>query len=177
MTTTRRKSYIDLAAVKRSRKNYVGGVTRAKETLQTMSDLDPSELNHRKIEGALASITRAETGFYSNLDEAQAFIAEDLAQEERQAEEDEATEIFESSVQEARELGEALLLLTNLRRNLDDFKINLSALQNIVQDHPEQPHHTAVEKLEAMHLLIRQDWLISTRSTLSRKRLTPPRSC
>ena len=158
MTTTRRKSYIDLAAVKRSRKSYVGGVTRAKETLQTMSDLDPSELNHRKIEGALASITRAETGFYSNLDEAQAFIAEDVAQEKRQAEEDEATEIFESSVQEARELGEALLLLTNLRRNLDDFKIDLSALQNIVQDHPEQPHHTAVEKLEAMHLLIRQDW-------------------
>ena len=125
MTATRRKSYIDLAAVKRSRKNYVGGITRAKETLQTMLDLDPSELNTRKIEGALTSITRAETGFYSNLDEAQAFIAEDEAQEEKQAEEDEATELFEASVQEARELGDALLLLTNLRKNLDDFKIDL----------------------------------------------------
>ena len=158
MTATRRKSYIDLAAVKRSRKNYVGGITRAKETLQTMLDLDPSELNTRKIEGALTSITRAETGFYSNLDEAQAFIAEDEAQEEKQAEEDEATELFEASVQEARELGDALLLLTNLRKNLDDFKIDLDALQTIVQDHPDQPHHTAVEKLEATHLSIRQDW-------------------
>ena len=155
MATTRRKSYTDLAAVKRSRKNYVGGITRAKETLQTMLDLDPEDLNIRKIEGALNSITGAETG---NLDEAQAFISEDENQEEKQTEEDEATELFEASVQEAREVGEALLLLTNLRKNLDDFKIDLDALQTIVQDHPDQAHSTAVERLEQVHLAIRNDW-------------------
>ena len=95
MTITRRKSYSDLAAVKRSRKNFVGGITRAREQLQPMQDLDPSDLNIRKIEKALNSISGAETGFYATLEDAQQFILEDEAQEEKQAEEDEASELFE----------------------------------------------------------------------------------
>ena len=158
MTTTRRKSYSDLAAVKRSRKNFVGGITRAREQLQPMQDLDPSDLNIRKIEKALNSISGAETGFYATLEDAQQFILEDEAQEEKQAEEDEASELFESSVSETRDLGESLLTLGNLRKNLDDFKIDLAALQTIVLEHPEQSHSSALETLERAHASIRRDW-------------------
>ena len=158
MATTRKKTYVDLASVKRSRKNYVGGITRARETLLSMVDLNPSALNLRKLTATVTAIDRSENRFYSTIDEAQTFIAEGEEQEDRQMEEDEATETFESSVLEARELGESLLRLANIRRNLDDFKIDLASLQALVQDHPDQPHHAAVEKLENTHHSIRQEW-------------------
>ena len=158
MATTRKRTYVDLASVKRSRKNYVGGITRARETLLSMVDLNPSALNLRKLTATVTAIDRSENGFYSTIDEAQTFIAEGEEQEDRQMEEDEATETFESSVLEARELGESLLRLANIRRNLDDFKIDLASLQALVQDHPDQPHHAAVEKLENTHHSIRQEW-------------------
>ena len=158
MTTTRRKSYADLAAVKRSRKNFVGGVTRARETLQPMLDLDPSDLNVRKIERALTSITGAEAGFFTTIEEAQAFIADDDAPEEKQHEEDEASDLFASAMSETRDLGEALLLLSNIRRRLDDFKIDLDTLQQLALEQPEQAHASALQALETAHSHLRTEW-------------------
>ena len=119
------------------------------------------------------------SGFYATLEDAQQFIVDEEAQEERQAEEDDASELFASSVSETRDIGEALLILSNVRKNLDDFKIDLAALQNLVQDHPDQSHTNAVESLEQVHLSIRKDWKrpVSTKITLSRKRSTQARGC
>ena len=153
--TSRRKTYADLAAVKRSRKNFVGGVTRAKETLLSMIELDPSELNVRKIERALTSVTGAETGFFVTMEEAQAFIVEDEA---AQAEEDEASDIFAASVSEARDVGESLLLLSSIRRCLDDFKIDLDAAQQLVLEQPDQSHTSALQDLEVAHCDLRKQW-------------------
>ena len=123
-----------------------------------MQDLDPSDLNIRKIERALNSITGAEAGFFATLEEAQAFISDNEAPEDRQAEEDEANELFVSAVSDTRDLGESLLLLSNIRRSLDDLKIDLAALQDLVQDQPDHSHTSALQALEQAHLTLRKEW-------------------
>ena len=55
-------------------------------------------------------------------------------------------------------MGESLLLLSNIRRCLDDFKIDLAALQHLVQDQPDHSHSSALQALESAHLTLRKEW-------------------
>ena len=155
---TQRRTHTDLAAVKRSRRNFVGAITRARDKFIGMQDLNAEDINIRTIEQILSSLTVTETGFFGTLEDAQTFIADEEAQEDLQTEEDEANDSFLSAMSEARDMGEGLLTLKHLRRSLDDFKIDLAALQDLVDDQPEHSHSNALQALEETHSTLRKEW-------------------
>ena len=136
----------------------MGGITRAREKFQAMQDLDIKDINTRSIERILSSLTGTEAGFYGTIEDAQSFIADEETQEELQTEEDEASDSFISAMSEAKDMGEGLLTLKNIRRSLDDFKIDLAALQELVHDQPEHSHSSALQALEEAHVTLRKEW-------------------
>ena len=55
-------------------------------------------------------------------------------------------------------MGEELLTLRNIRKSLDDFKIDLVALQELVHEQPEHSHSSALLALEEAHSKLRKEW-------------------
>ena len=155
---SRRRTPTDLAAVKRSRSSFSGAITRAKDKFLAMKELDISAINTRTVDRILASMVGTETGFYGTIEDAQSFIADEDAQEDLQAEEDKANDNFISAISEARDLGEELLTLKNIRKSLDDFKCDLVALQGLVYDQPYHSHSNALLALEETHSNLRKEW-------------------
>ena len=156
--SSRRRPPPDLAAVKRSRSSFFGAITRAKDKFLLMKEYDIADINTKTVDRTLTSILGTETGFYGTIEDAQPFIAEEDAQDNLQREEDEANESFITAISEVRDLGEELLNLKSIRKGLDDFKCDLSALQELVCDQPEQTHTNALQALEETHSNLRQEW-------------------
>ena len=99
-----------------------------------------------------------ETGFYGTIEDTQTFIAKEDSPEDLQAEEDEANESFITAISEARDLGDELLTLKSIRKELDDFKCDLAALKELVHDQPDHSHSNALQALEDIHATLRNEW-------------------
>ena len=158
----RRKKPTDMAGVKRSRSALTGAVTRAWDKLKAMPYKLPEEVQQLKfseIKNLLKTLNRTAAGYTASQEEAQEFSPEDEAEEVAfQEEEDEAAETFFRSLQTAQEFGESLLAYKNILLGIKYFKTDLDALQQSLDEKPEQDCSSSLTLLQELFSSLRKQW-------------------
>ena len=158
----RRKKPTDIAGVKRSRSALTGAVTKAWDKLKAMPYNLPEEVQQLKfseIKNLLKTLSRTAAGYTASQEEAQEFSPEDEAEEVAfQEEEDEAAETFFHSLQTAQEFGESLLAYKNILLGIKYFKTDLDALQQSLDEKPEQDCSLSLTQLQELFSSLRKQW-------------------
>ena len=154
---SRRRAPTDLASARRSRSAFNGAITRAKEQLLNMRDLQINDYNLKTVDRLLSSIKNTKTRFFQNLEDTQPLIQEETNPEDLQMEEEEAGDSFSIAIMEVRDLADEICSLKAIHSGLEDFKADLTALQNLFADKPDDNHINALQALEASHSALRQE--------------------
>ena len=162
MASRRRVAHPDLPSVKKSRASFTGAVTKAMDKLSSVPRDSPEQvrgINTKDVDRILLSLERTEKGFLQTLEEAQDFCPEDEEEEQVfQHEEDAAGEAFSSSLSMVRDLGEQLLGLKSVLNGLANFRTDLSALQESLEEKPESNQVEDLQSLKSLYSRLRQEW-------------------
>ena len=161
MAHRRRAAHPDYTSVK-NRASFTDAVSKARDKFTSMPRDSPEEvrgINTRDVDRILASLDKTEKGFQQNLDDAQEFCPTDEADEQAfQLDEDNSSDSFNGAMSMARDVGEQLLTLKAVLNGLSNFRTDLSALQESLD---EEPDSNQVESLQCLNILygtLRTSW-------------------
>ena len=161
MSSRRRGAPADLAAVRKSRAGFTGAVTKALDKLHHMKSDQPEDiqaLNTKEVDRLLVSLTRTETGFLQNLEDAQAFIPDGEEEEAFNTDEDLAMEAFQESVSSARDRADQLLALKSVLTGLADFKTDSTSIQDFLVANPESNQTDSFKELKTLYQTLKEEW-------------------
>ena len=162
MTSRRRVPHPDYAPVKKSRASFVGAVTKAMDKLTAIPRDNQEEvrgINSKDVDRILVSLERTEKGFQQSLEDAQEFCPTEEAEEQTfQQDEDSASDGFFNSLSLVRDLGDQLLALKSVLNGLANFRTDLSALQESLEEKPETNQVEALQSLNNLYGTLRQEW-------------------
>ena len=161
MSSRRRGAPADLAAVRKSRAGFTGAVTKALDRLHHMKSDQPEDiqaLNTKEVDRLLVSLTRTETGFLQNLEDAQAFIPDGEEEEAFNTDEDLAMEAFQESLSSARDRADQLLALKSVLTGLADFKTDSTSIQDFLVANPESNQTDSFKELKTLYQTLKEEW-------------------
>ena len=160
MSSKRRGAPADMAAVKKSRAGFIGAVTKALDKLNLIPSDEPEEIqviNTKEVTRLLSSLERTESGFLTNLEDAQAFLR-DGDEEEAFTAEDSALDTFQDSISSARDQAETLLALKAVLTNLAEFRTDSKSIQDFLEANSGSNQSTSLHDLKTLYQTIRDDW-------------------
>ena len=159
--TGRRRTPVDLAAVKKSRGGFIGAVTKVLDKLKAMPCDEPEEiavLNTKEIDRLIASLIRTETGFLQTVEDTQGFSPGGEDEDEFQAEEEATIDNFQSAISSARDLGERLLTLKAVLTGIADFKSEEQIIKDALSVDPGSAQKEAVQLLRTSLSTLKAQW-------------------
>ena len=160
--SSRRRPPPDMAAVKKSRAAFTGAITRANGKVMSIPQTTQEAvrgINPKDIERILLSLERTEKGYRQSIEDAQDFSPSDETEEEQfQEEEDEANDQFFTSLALARDGAEQVLTLKRVLNGLGDFRTDLAALQESLEEKPDTNQEEALQSLNKLYMKLREDW-------------------
>ena len=156
--SSRKKTPADYPALKRSRKGYTGNITKVADKLAELALTDLSTITVRALDKLQTSLTQSETGYSTTIEPAQEFISKEENQEDLLAEEDEAVELFQSAVSDAKYAASTLLSLKSISKKLRDLTNHLKAVRDAFTLRPEADLSSSLKTLEDSYAAILLDW-------------------
>ena len=156
--SSRRRPPPDLPTLRRSRSSLTGAITKAKDKLHNMKELDVADYNVKSIERIPASVSHTEKGFLQTMEEAREFITIEETADTLQTEEDEALENFTESIADVRDLGAELLSLKRIKKQLHNIHRDLKAVRDAFTSNPEADQDAALKALEDNYTCISKEW-------------------
>ena len=158
---SRRKIPTCMADVKKSRGALTGAVKKALGKIEHIKHDEVAAvavINATEVERLIKSVTRTEQNFQTNLDEAQEYSPEGEEDDTFQQEEEEAEEKFEDSIATFREIAERILALKNAQLGLADLTLDITSLQELLSDRPNDDHTKKHDHLSTKLDTLRDEW-------------------
>ena len=156
--SSRKKTPADYPALKRSRKGYTGNITKVADKLAELALTDLSTITVRALDKLQTSLTQSETGYSTTIEPAQEFISKEENQEDLLAEKDEAVELFQSAVSDAKYAASTLLSLKSISKKLRDLTNHLKSVRDAFTLRPEADLSSSLKTLEDSYAAILLDW-------------------
>ena len=156
--STRRRTFTDYAALKRSRTGYQGNITKVADKLAELALEDISTVTTRAIDKLTSSLTQSEVGFNHTIELAPELIEKEEASDELLDEEDAAVESFHVILSDARHAATALLSLKTISKSLKDLTMTLRSVRDAFTMRPEADQGKAIDSLETSFAKLLQSW-------------------
>ena len=107
----------------------------------------------------MASITQTEAAYEQTIEDVSNIVdveGEEDRTETKEASEEAALDIFTDKVEEVRVLADEMITLKQAHRALEDFRIDVEALQDNINANPEKEHSSSLALINAVHQDVRK---------------------
>ena len=108
---------------------------------------------------AMVSITKTEAAYEQTIEDASNIVdveGEEDRTETEEASEEAALDTFNDKVEEVRALADEMITLKQAHRALEDFRIDVEALQDNINADPEKEHFASLALINTAHRDVRK---------------------